>query len=99
MTATIDVTPHHPASVPQSWTAVSRFLDVSEPTVMKCRKALGRDEDPLTPELFQEVCRMVKFCEMRNRGGGGTCTRRTYIALRNQGQDVLEARLRQLQII
>jgi len=102
MTITIDVT--HPQKLdslarPKNWTEAVSHLNVSEPTVKKCREALGSVDALLTPELFEEIRRMVRFCEKRNSGGGGTCNRRNYVMLKNQGQEVLEARLKTLGII
>jgi hypothetical protein len=85
----------HP--VPKTWTEVAKFLSVSEPTLTSCRKALDRFEDPIGRELLEELRQMVRFCEMRNRGGGGKCTRGEFVRLKSCGE--LDQRLEKLGII
>ena len=83
--------------VPQTWTEVAKFLAVSEPTLTSCRKALDRFEEPIGRELVEELRQMVRFCEMRNRGGGGKCTRGEFVRLKSCGE--LDQRLERLGII
>jgi hypothetical protein len=85
----------HP--VPETWTEVAKFLSVSEPTLTSCRKALDRFEEPIGPDLLEELRQMVRFCEKRNRGGGGKCTRSEFIRLKSCGE--LHQRLETLGII
>jgi len=83
--------------VPQTWTEVAKFLSVSEPTLTSCRKALDRFEEPISRELVEELRQMVRFCEKRNRGGGGKCTRGEFVRLKSCGE--LDQRLEKLGII
>jgi hypothetical protein len=86
--------------LPRTWGEVAYYLGTSSPTITQCRHALDRFCDPITPELLEDIRRMVRYCEMRNRGGGGSCTRAEYIRLRlEEGDAALENRLRQLGII
>ena len=83
--------------VPLTWTEVAKFLSVSEPTLTSCRKALDRFEEPISRELVEELRQMVRFCEKRNRGGGGKCTRGEFVRLKSCGE--LDQRLEKLGII
>jgi hypothetical protein len=99
---TIDVSPETESfklPLPITWSDVADRLGVTEPTVKKCRQALDRVDDPISEDLFEEIRRMVALCSFRQRGGGGSCTRKGYMTLKLQGQEVLEARLKQFQII
>ena len=82
-----------PMVCPKSWAEAQDWLGCSQPSIMKCRKALNREEDPLSPELFQEISRMFRFCDRRNKGGGAKCTHREYMRLKGLGQDVLDQEL------
>ncbi len=83
--------------IPETWTEVAKFLSVSEPTLTSCRKALDRFEEPIGSDLLEELRQMVRFCEKRNRGGGGKCTRSEFIRLKSCGE--LHQRLETLGII
>ena len=83
--------------VSETWTEVAKFLSVSELTLTSCRKALDRFEEPIGRELVEELRQMVRFCEMRNRGGGGKCTRGEFVRLKGCGE--LDQRLERLGII
>ena len=99
MNSVIDL---HPVKLglPKSWGEAASFLGASHTTVSKCRKALDRFDDPISRDLIEEIRRIVRFCEMRNAGGGSTCTRQEYLRIRSEeGQEVLEERLRQLGVI
>jgi hypothetical protein len=99
MNSVIDLSPVK-VGVPQSWGEAASFLGASHTTVSKCRKALDRFEEPISLDLVEEIRRMVRFCEMRNAGGGSTCTRQEYLRIQSEeGQAVLEVRLRQFGII
>jgi len=82
-----------PMVCPRSWVEAANWLGTTQPTIMGCRKALNRLNDPLSAELYEEIRRMVRFCDRRNNGGGGKCTRREYMRLKNLGQDVLDKEL------
>jgi hypothetical protein len=99
MNSVIDISPIK-LGMPKSWGEATSFLGASNTTVAKCRKALDRFEDPISRELFEEIRRMVRFCEMRNSGGGGTCTRQEYLRIKaEEGQEALEIRLKKLGIL
>jgi hypothetical protein len=83
--------------LPRNWGEVADRFGASTPAITRCRKALDRFEDPITDELVEEIRRMLRFCEMRNAGGGGSCTRQAYVRLRESGE--LTARLKTLGII
>ena len=83
--------------VPETWTEVAKSFLVSEPTLTSCRKALDRFEEPISRELVEELRQMVRFCEKRNRGGGGKCTRGEFVRLKSCGE--LDQRLEKLGII
>jgi hypothetical protein len=78
---------------PRTWAEAANWLGASQPTVSKCRAALGRWDEPLSAELFEEVGRMVRWCDRRNKGGGAKCTHREYMRLKNLGQDFLDKEL------
>jgi hypothetical protein len=92
--------PTRKLGVPKTWSEASDLLGTSEQTLTKCRKALDRFDEPINLELMEEVRRMVRFCEMRNAGGGGKCTRQEYLRIQNEeGQAALEDRLKRLGIL
>lgn len=93
---TIDVTER---AIPTNWTQVAQALGVSQETLKKCRKDLGRLDDRLTPELYEELGWITSFCRLRAEGGGAKYTRAEFVRLKNQGKDVLEAKLRADRII
>jgi hypothetical protein len=87
-------------SMPQTWGEVADRLGTSTPSLNQCRHALDRFQDPITSELVEDLRRMLRFCEMRNRGGGASCTRAEYVRIRQEeGEAALEARLRMFRII
>ena len=58
---------------------------------------MDRFEEPISRELVEELRQMVRFCEKRNRGGGGKCTRGEFVRLKSCGE--LDQRLEKLGII
>jgi hypothetical protein len=53
--------------------------------------------DPLGAESYEKLRRITLFCQMRNRGGGGKCTRREYVRMSLDG--TLDDRLKKFKII
>ena len=99
MVQLIDI-PTRKLGLPKTWGEVSHQIGTSEQTLTKCRKALDRFDEPISAEFVEDVRRMVRFCEMRNAGGGGKCTRQEYLRIRSEeGQAALEHRLKQLGIL
>jgi hypothetical protein len=86
--------------MPQTWGDVAEYLGTSTPSLNQCRHALDRFQHPISLELIEDLRRMLRFCEMRNRGGGASCTRAEYVRIRTEeGEAALEARLRMFGII
>ncbi len=102
---TIDISPSQPESqtesmrCPRNWAEAEAWLGTTEPTIKKCRLALGREDDPLDAGLYEEIRLMVRWCDRRNKGGGSRCTRREYMRLKGLGQDVLDQALKQQGVI
>lgn len=99
MVQLIDI-PIRKLGLPKTWGEVSHRIGTSEQTLTKCRKALDRFDEPISAEFVEDVRRMVRFCEMRNAGGGGKCTRQEYLRIQSEeGQAALEHRLKRLGIL
>jgi hypothetical protein len=83
--------------VPPTWAAAIRQLGTSKQALLKSRQALDIMADPLDSQSYEKLRRITLFCQMRNKGGGGKCTRREYVKLSLDG--TLDERLKKLKII
>ena len=86
-------------SLPLTWADAARRLGTSKQQLSQSRAALEIKTDPLDAETFEKLRRITLFCQSRNTGGGGSCTRREYVRLMLAGEDRLEERLRKMKII
>jgi hypothetical protein len=83
--------------VPPTWASAARQLATSKQGLLRSRQALDIMADPLDAESYEKLRRITLFCQMRNRGGGGKCTRREYVRMSLDG--TLDDRLKKLKII
>jgi len=98
---TIDVTPAEPRSVdrPKNWQEVAEYLGVSPRTIASTRRDLGLHNVPLDDDVLETMRRVVRWCDLRNNGGGKYFTRRNYLILKMHGGTVLDDKLRECGII
>lgn len=83
--------------VPLTWASAAKQLATSKQSLSKSRQALDIMADPLDAGSYEKLRRITLFCQMRNKGGGGKCTRREYVKLLLEGR--LDDRLKKLKII
>lgn len=91
---TIDISPTQNFK-PKSWAEVARLHGVDVKTIERDRIALDLFEDPITPDLLEEIRRLRRWC---NLGWGRSAfSRRNYVKRKLNG--TLEEKLTQLEII
>lgn len=94
---TIDVSiePTTQSLRPRSWAEVARLHGVDVKTIERDRIALDLFQDPITPDLLEEIRRMRRW--VSSGWGRSYFTRRNYVRLKISGD--LEEKLKQMEIL